>query len=69
MKHNLGFRAMLDAEQAAFDKLMAQVPCPDFIRAGTWSICETCGKAYVEHPYLIPHYVLHKLCDGRIVKT
>jgi len=69
MKYNLGFRALLSCEEAAFDKLMGQVPCPEFRRAGTWSICEMCNKAYVEHPYLIPHYMLHQLCNGDIVKT
>ena len=69
MKVNLGFRALLSVEQDAFDELISKVPCPEFTRAGTWAVCDACGKAYVEHPYLIPQYMLHQLCDGRIVKT
>ncbi len=69
VKVNLGFRALLSIEQEAFDKLISQVPCPEFTRAGTWTKCGICGKAYTEHPYIIPHYMLHKLCDGRVVKT
>ena len=68
MRHNLGFRMLLSTEQEAFDKLCAEVPCPEFKRAGTYTICSECGKMYIEHPYLIPHTMLNLLCDGRVVK-
>lgn len=68
MKLNLGYRAMLDIEQEAYDMLFDKVPCPDYVRVGTWIICSTCSKPYVDHPYLIPHYFLNLLCDGRVVK-
>ena len=68
MKNNLGFRALLDVEEAAFDMLVSKVPCPEFRRAGTWTICKTCDKPYIEHPYIIPHYFLNQLCDGSVVK-
>lgn len=68
MKYNLGFRVLLSAEQDAFDKLCAEVPCPEFIRVGTYVVCDICNKMYVEHPYIIPHTMLNLLCDGRVVK-
>ena len=68
MKYNLGFRVLLSCEQDAFDTLAGEVPCPDFNRAGTWTICDICAKPYIEHPYLIPHTMLNLLCDGRVVK-
>lgn len=68
MRLNLGYRPLLDVEIAAFDKLISEVPCPDFNRAGTWAICKDCGKPYIKHPYVIPHYMLNVLCDGRVVK-
>lgn len=68
MKHNLGFRMLLSCEEEAFEKLASQVPCPEFTRVGTWTICDYCGKRYIEHPYLIPHISLNLLCDGRVVK-
>jgi hypothetical protein len=67
-KHNIGFRALLSCEEEAFDSLLDKVPCPEFTRVGTWTICDTCGKPYIEHPYIIPHYFLNLLCDGRVVK-
>lgn len=68
MKLNLGYRPMLDVEQAAYESIMEEVPCPDSTRVGTWTICSICNKPYVEHPYIIPHYFLNVLCDGRVVK-
>lgn len=68
MKLNLGYRALLDVEVSAFDELMSQVPCPDFKRVGSYGICKQCGKPYLDHPYVIPHYTLNVLCDGRVVK-
>lgn len=59
---------LLSCEQEAFNKLSSQVPCPEFRRAGTWTICNTCGFPYVEHPYLIPHTSLTLLCNGDVVK-
>ncbi len=67
-KYNLGFRMLISVEQDAFDKLISEVPCPDFRRAGTWTICITCNKPYIYHPYLIPHTMLNLLCDGSVVK-
>lgn len=67
-KHNVGFRMLLECEREAFDKLIGEVPCPEFNRVGTYSICSLCNKCYVDHPYLIPHYFLNLLCDGRVVK-
>jgi hypothetical protein len=68
MKLNVGTRALLDCEQVAFDKLMSEVPCPEFKRAGTWTKCTICGEPYVKHPYIIPHYILNVLCEGTVVK-
>ena len=68
MKLNLGYRILLEEEQYAFDKLCEHVPCPDFVRIGTYTICEICGKQAIEHPYIIPHTVLNLMCDGRVVK-
>jgi hypothetical protein len=68
MKLNLGYRAMLSVEQDAYEKLFSEVPCPDSVRVGTWTICMVCGEPYIKHPYVIPHYFLNVLCDGRVVK-
>lgn len=68
MKYNLGHRMLLSCEQEAFDKLAHQVPWPTWHRAGTYTICETCGKQHIDHPYIIPHTGLSLLCDGRVVK-
>jgi hypothetical protein len=68
MKNNLGFRSLLSIEADVFDKLCSEVPCPEFRRAGTWTICSTCSRPYIEHPYLIPQYFLNQLCDGSVVK-
>lgn len=46
-----------------------KVDTGDWLRVGTWVICETCGKAYVEHPVLDYDPSLHRLCDGILGKT
>lgn len=68
MKVNTGSRPLLSEEEEAFKSLWDKVPCPDSIRVGTWTKCSICGKPYIEHPYIIPHYFLNLLCDGRVVK-
>lgn len=68
IKVNVGTRPLLSCEEEAFKSLWEEVPCPDSVRVGTWTICSICSKPYVEHPYIIPHYFLNQLCDGRIVK-
>lgn len=64
----VGTRALLDIEEAAYLNLCSEVPCPDFVRVGTWTKCEICGEPYVKHPYIVPHIMLNLLCDGRVVK-
>mgnify|MGYP000403222783 CR=1 FL=1 len=63
-----GTRALLDIEEQAYLALCDKVPCPEFTRAGTWTKCSTCGRPYIEHPYIVPHIMLNLLCDGRVVK-
>lgn len=68
MKLITGTRPIWDAEEAAYLKLSGEVPCPEFTRVGTWTICNICGEPYVKHPYIVPHIMLNLLCDGRVVK-
>ena len=55
---------------------------PDFRRADQHCVCKQCGEEYWKHPYDTrypiaesmwvhadrPEYILHRLCDGSLVK-
>jgi len=42
--------------------------CPDAVRAGGGAVCQSCGKAYRDHPQHGGFPFLNILCDGTAVK-
>jgi len=47
------------------DEEMAE---PKYVRAGGGSVCDSCGKAYYDHPQHGEFPFLNTLCDGTVVK-
>lgn len=48
---------------------IARINSGDWMRVGTNTICDICGKEYVFHPLLDYDPQLHRLCNGILGKT